>query len=86
MEHMFDITDAEPWRRIDRCSSLGVPIDWVYVGECVACGRGVDRDFPNEYRIVASALHCRECIPNAQGAIQDPRNMEPAHPREREGD
>jgi hypothetical protein len=52
---------SEMWRRIERRDDAGRLLDWVEVGRCVGCGRGVDREFPGEYRAVGDALFCREC-------------------------
>jgi hypothetical protein len=52
---------SEKWRRIERRDDAGRLLDWVEVGRCVGCGRGVDREFPGEYRAVGDALFCREC-------------------------
>jgi hypothetical protein len=51
------------WRRIVRHGLDGRVLDWVEVGQCAACGRGVDREFPSEYRDVAGTLFCRVCAP-----------------------
>ena len=56
--------DASPlWRRVVRHAPDGRVLDWVEVGQCATCGRGVDREFPSEYREVAGSLLCRECSP-----------------------
>jgi hypothetical protein len=52
---------SEMWRRIERRDAAGRLLDWVEVGRCVGCGRGVDREFPAEYRAVGDVLFCREC-------------------------
>ena len=49
---------SEMWRRIERRDDAGRLLDWVEVGRCVGCGRGVDREFPGEYRAVGDALFC----------------------------
>src|SRR5687768_12488291 len=49
------------WRRVVRRTPDGRVLDWVEVGQCAACGRGVDRDFPCEYREVGSMLLCHAC-------------------------
>jgi hypothetical protein len=49
------------WRRIERRDDRGRVQDWVEVGECESCGRGVDRVFPSEYRLREGSIVCREC-------------------------
>jgi hypothetical protein len=49
------------WHRIERRGSRGQILDFVEVGACTACGRGVDRSCPNEYRIIAGRLYCSAC-------------------------
>src|SRR3712207_1747739 len=51
------------WHRIERRGSRGQLLDFVEVGACAVCGRGVDRACPNEYQIIAGRLHCRPCAP-----------------------
>jgi hypothetical protein len=59
---MFEHTSSEtPWRRIERRRSLNPGADYVEVGECVRCRRGVDRAFPSEYRLLAEEVVCTEC-------------------------
>lgn len=55
-----------PWRRVVRRTPDGRVLDWVEVGQCAACGRGVDREFPAEYRDVAGTILCSECAPPIQ--------------------
>jgi DNA-directed RNA polymerase subunit RPC12/RpoP len=58
------IARAEPaWRRIERRDERGVVTDWVEVGQCSRCGRGVDRAFPVEYRTYGGEVVCRGCSP-----------------------
>lgn len=52
---------AATWHRIERRDALGQVSDWVEVGCCDGCGRGVDREFPVEYHLAGSAIFCREC-------------------------
>ena len=52
---------GQTWRRIERRDASGAVVDWVEVGSCAGCGRGVDREFPREYRAVEGILYCREC-------------------------
>ena len=55
--------DTRPtWHRVVRRAPDGRVLDWVEVGQCAACGRGVDREFSSEYRIVTGTLLCRECV------------------------
>ena len=53
---------SQVWYRIERRDSSGRVQDWVEVGRCVQCGRGVDREFPAEYRQVNGELYCRACF------------------------
>jgi len=54
--------DTNPlWHRVVRRAPDGRVLDWVEVGQCAACGRGVDREFSFEYRTVAGTLLCCEC-------------------------
>jgi hypothetical protein len=64
---------SEMWRRIERRDAAGRLLDWVEVGRCAGCGRGVDREFPAEYRAVGDVLFCREC------ATRLPAPAGPAH-------
>ena len=41
------------WHRVVRYTHSGRVLDWVEVGQCARCGRGVDREFPREYVEVA---------------------------------
>ncbi len=63
MEQMFnhELISPAPWRRIVRYDASGNALDWVDVGQCLRCGRGVDRDVPAEYRLIAGRLFCRAC-------------------------
>ena len=60
-------TDRRPasltWRRLVRRTDDGRALDWVEVGQCAACGQGVDRAFPCEYRVLAGTVLCTECAP-----------------------
>ena len=67
MERMFEIETVSPWRRIERRSPDGGIVDYVEVGACSQCGRGVDRDTPTEYRLIGVKLHCAPCA-EADGA------------------
>ncbi len=49
------------WYRIERRDARGNVEDWVEVGRCARCGRGVDREFPAEYRETGGVLLCRGC-------------------------
>ena len=77
MERMFEGKSSEagapeqpaPWRRIERLGRDGRVLDYVEVGQCGACGRGVDRAFP-EWRVVDGALVCLECAPAPATASQ----------------
>ncbi len=62
------------WTRIERRDATGRLLDFVEVGQCAACGRGVDRDFPVEYRQRAGQLLCTPCA-----ATTTPRRVGPAH-------
>jgi hypothetical protein len=60
---MFNTTrKLSPWRRIERVTSAGEVRDYVEVGACGRCGRGVDRLFPVEYREIAGELACVWCL------------------------
>jgi hypothetical protein len=52
---------SQHWYRIERRDTNGRVRDWVEVGRCRTCGRGVDRAFPADYREVDGSLYCREC-------------------------
>lgn len=52
----------QTWYRIERRDVGGAVVDWVEVGRCTGCGRGVDREFPREYRDVHGVIYCRECL------------------------
>ena len=52
---------SQTWHRIERRDASGAVVDWVEVGRCAACGRGVDREFPREYRDLQGVLYCRPC-------------------------
>jgi hypothetical protein len=54
-------TVSGPWHRIERRSNDGCVLDYVEVGACAGCGRGVDRDVPAEYREDGGALLCAAC-------------------------
>jgi DNA-directed RNA polymerase subunit RPC12/RpoP len=49
------------WHRIERHDARGDVEDWVEVGRCIRCGRGVDREFPVEYREANDTIYCRSC-------------------------
>ena len=49
------------WTRIERRDYSGRLLDFVEVGQCAACGCGVDRDFPIEYREHAGRLVWASC-------------------------
>ena len=57
------------WRRIERRDKDGKVTDWVEVGECAQCGRGVDREFPAEYRTVRGRVYCRSCSPSLRDRL-----------------
>ena len=59
---------SQYWHRIERRDARGAVLDWVEVGQCARCGRGVDRAFPPEYREVGGALYCRACVPRLVAA------------------
>ena len=66
--------DTSPvWHRVVRRAPDGRVLDWVEVGQCAACGRGVDREFSSEYQTVAGTLLCRECAGPTDGLV-DRRN------------
>ena len=50
------------WHRIERLGRDGRVLDYVEVGQCRDCGRGVDRIFP-EWREVDGAIVCVDCAP-----------------------
>ena len=60
MERMFELAPF-PWRRIERRRGPNPGADFVEVGECVRCRRGVDRAFPTEYRMRDGELLCADC-------------------------
>jgi hypothetical protein len=49
------------WTRIERRDHRGRVLDFVEVGQCACCGRGVDRDCPSEYREYDDRLVCASC-------------------------
>ena len=59
------------WTRIERRDGSGRLLDFVEVGQCASCGRGVDRDFPVEYRERDGRLLCVGCAAPAQLALRD---------------
>ncbi len=62
MERMFDREPSSPWRRIERRSPTGGILDYVEVGACSDCGRGVDKETPTEYRLIGGELYCAPCV------------------------
>jgi hypothetical protein len=78
---------SQAWRRIERRDASGAVVDWVEVGSCAGCGRGVDREFPREYRAVGGVLFCRECAGRAgpQAGPVDPPVSPGSGPRPPEG-
>ena len=65
---MFDTTGKpSPWRRIERVTPAGEVRDYVEVGACGRCGRGVDRAFPVEYQQVGQELVCAACVGEERG-------------------
>src|SRR5687768_6928927 len=64
MERMFQSPNpSSPWRKLERKLAGEHESDFVEIGACTHCGRGVDRDFPAEYRFVEDQLVCAECVP-----------------------
>jgi hypothetical protein len=63
---------ASPWRRIERRDDHGAVTDWVEVGQCARCGRGVDRAFPVEYRAIGDTVVCRSCSPRLSDRLAFP--------------
>jgi hypothetical protein len=71
LERMFErLTTTGNWHRIERVGNDGRVLDYVEVGECDECGRGVDRMFPSEYRLVAGTLVCAGCQPTSRGELE----------------
>jgi hypothetical protein len=67
------------WYRIERRDASGRVRDWVEVGRCANCGRGVDREFPAQYRILGGELYCRACaLPQEPAAVRPARTPRPA--------
>jgi|GEM_PF-3968075 len=59
---MFQVESLSgPWRRVERRATNGQVLDYVVVGACTHCGRGVDRDFPLEYQLIDGTLLCLAC-------------------------
>lgn len=56
------------WYLIVRRDADGRVRDWVEVGECAGCGRGVDRDVPAEYSERDGQLYCRDCAATTRTA------------------
>ena len=71
MERMFKREVLSPWRRIERRSPSGGILDYVEVGECSDCGRGVDKEHPAEYRLIGGELYCAPCAEPEEGAQRD---------------
>ena len=59
------------WTRIERRDRNGRLLDFVEVGQCASCGRGVDRDFPVEYRERGGRLLCTGCAAPTQLALRN---------------
>ena len=62
------------WTRIERRDRSGRLLDFVEVGRCAICDRGVDRDFPVEYRELDGRLLCASCAAPRQlplAAVED---------------
>ena len=67
MERMFKTSNpSSPWHKLERKLAGEHEADYVEIGACTHCGRGVDRAFPAEYRFVEDQLVCAEC------ALPDP--------------
>ena len=54
------------WTRIERRDHSGRLLDFVEMGECAVCGRGVDRECPVEYREHDGRLWCAGCAAPTQ--------------------
>ncbi|MBI3973641.1 MAG: hypothetical protein HY332_20390 [Chloroflexi bacterium] len=71
---------ATAWHRIEKRDEQGQVIEWCEVGPCASCGRGVDREFPVKYKVVADTLLCSDCAPSSRaearpaGAKPEPGN------------
>ena len=63
------------WHRVVRYTRTGRVLDWVEVGQCARCGRGVDREFRCEYREVAGTVLCRACAPSVDGTDDRARGV-----------
>ena len=71
MERMFTREVLGLWRRIERRSPSGRLLDYVEVGECSDCGRGVDKAHPVEYRLIGGELYCAPCAEPEEWAQRD---------------
>ena len=67
---------SQQWYRIERRDAGGRVQDWVEVGRCAQCGRGVDREFPAEYRQVDGQLYCRACFAGEAGGAPSAAGLE----------
>ena len=64
-----------PWHPIERRGSDGRVLDYVEVGACARCGRGVDREVRAEYRTVGGELVCAGCAPrHAVHGVMEPKD------------
>src|SRR5687768_4820019 len=62
-----------PWYRLERRITSNDLEDYVEVGACSHCGRGVDRAFPPEYRIIDEQLLCVACaLPDVSRSARHP--------------
>jgi hypothetical protein len=71
---------GQAWFRIERRDASGAVVDWVEVGRCATCGRGVDREFPREYRAAGGVITCRDCLRREARAAAGSPGGEPAGP------
>ena len=69
-----------PWRRIERRSPSDHISDYVEVGECLDCGRGVDKATPAEYRLIGGELYCAPCADPDEWAQREPVRAETNNP------
>ena len=60
------IAQRGPWTRIERRDGRGRLLDFVEVGACAACGVGVDRECPVEYRESNGRVRCIVCAQPTQ--------------------